>query len=57
MKKEYWKRLDSLFTENEELRSNYEDVAKVISKIVESIELEEKREELNKELQELNKED
>ena len=54
MSKENWLSLYDIF-EKEDLGKKYEDMYKVLSLIVESIKLADKQEEINKELQEINK--
>ena len=57
MSKKYWKMLYNMFTNEEELQEKYSELSNVVDKIMESIRLSEESEKINKELQELNKED
>lgn len=56
MSKENWLSLYDIFV-NEDLGKKYPEMDKVLSLIVESIKLADKQEEINKELQEINKND
>ena len=57
MNKKYWLKLYDMFSKEDELREKYQDLSNVIDKIVESIRLSEETEKIQKELQELNKDE
>lgn len=57
MSKKFWRMLNELFTVEDDIREKYSDLATLVEKTNIVIELQEKTEELSKELQEMNKED
>lgn len=57
MGKKYWIMLYEMFTAEDDIREKYSELAHVVDIIMESIKLSEKTEEINKKLQEMNKED
>lgn len=56
MSKKYWFMLEELFTKHEDIKSEYESLYNVVSKVIQSISLSDELEKVNKELQELSKE-
>lgn len=57
MSKKFWRMLDDLFATEDDIREKYSELATLVEKTNIIIELQEKTEELSKELQEMNKED
>ena len=57
MSKKYWNMLYELFSQNDDLREKYSELSNVVDKIIENIKLSEELDKIQKELQELNKED
>lgn len=57
MGKKYWIMLYEMFSQEDELREKYSELSNVVDIIMESIRLSDKTDEINKKLQELNKEE
>lgn len=57
MGKKYWIMLYEMFSHEDELREKYSELSNVVDIIMESIRLSDKTDEINKKLQELNKEE
>ena len=56
MSKKFWKKLAELLAV-EELKGDYSELKDIVVLVNESIELDDRKEEINKKLQEMNKED
>lgn len=57
MGKKYWIMLYEMFSREEGLQEKYKELSNVVDLIMESIKLSDQTDEVNKKLQELNKED
>lgn len=57
MNKKYWQQLATIFDTHSELAEEYKDLAKVVDLVNTDINLQSTRDEVSKELQELNKEE
>lgn len=57
MGKKYWIMLYEMFSNEEGLQEKYKELSNVVDLIMESIRLSDKTDEINKKLQELNKEE
>lgn len=57
MSKKFWRMLNEMFTAEDTIREKYSELAMLVEKTNIVIDLQEKTEELSKELQEMNKED
>lgn len=57
MGKKYWVMLYNMFSAEDEIREKYSELSHVVDVIMESIRLSEQTDEVNKKLQELNKEE
>ena len=57
MGKKYWVMLYEMFSQEDKIREKYSELSNVVDLIMESINLSDKTDEINKKLQELNKEE
>lgn len=57
MKKTFWLELSKIFEDNEELALTYKELCEMVKLVCEDLVLQDKREEISKKLQELNKDE